>query len=143
MKSSNEHQPKFRQSLRRAFGRKDGHGIKAVIGCSTLWSLICAGKKQCALCKVQLDAVTQGEHSRCAKCKLRHSLETAEAVFKKYDRRNKLAFEERERKRGEEAKHEEREGSFEGELHGEEPSEFKPLGNALKDALEAARPTRW
>lgn len=143
MKSSNHHREKHKQDLRRAFVEKDGHGIKAKIGCSTLFTLICAAKKQCALCKVQLDAITQGDHPKCEVCKLVHAIKVAEAAFKKYDHRNKLAFDCRERRRELEREEERREGSYEVELHGEEASEFKPLGNALKDALESARPTRW
>lgn len=143
MKSSNPHREKHKQDLRKAFSEKDAHGIKAKVGCSTLYTLICAAKKQCALCKVQLDAITQGNHPKCEVCKLAHAIKAAEAAFKKYDRRNKLAFDYRERRRELEREEERREGSYEGELHGEEPSEFKPLGNALKDALESARPTRW
>lgn len=143
MKFSNQHREKHRQDLRNAFREKDSHGLKAKISCSTLWSLICAAKKQCALCKVQLDAITQGNHPKCATCKLAFAIKTAEAAFKKYDRRNKLAFDSRERRRELEREKERREGSYEGELYGEEPSEFTTLGNALKDALESARPIRW
>ena len=143
MKSSNQHRERHKQDLRKAFSEKDAHGIKAKVGCSTLYTLICAAKKQCALCKVQLDAITQGDHPKCATCKLAFSIRTAEAAYKKFDRRNKLAFDCREWRREQEREKERREGSYEGELHGEEPSEFKPLGNALKDALESARPTRW
>ena len=143
MKSSNHNREKHKQDLRKAFTEKDAHGIKAKVGCSTHYTLICAAKKQCALCKVQLDAITQGDHPKCATCKLAFSIKTAEAAYKKFDRRNKIAFDCRERRRELEREEERREGSYEGELHGEEPSEFKPLGNALKDALESARPTRW
>ena len=143
MKSSNHNREKHKQDLRKAFSEKDAHGIKARVGCSTLYTLICAAKKQCALCKVQLDAITQGDHPKCSTCKLAFSIKTAEAAYKKYGRRNKIDFDCRERRRELEREEERREGSYEGELHGEEPSEFKPLGNALKDALESARPTRW
>ena len=68
MKSSNHNREKHKQDLRKAFSEKDAHGIKAKVGCSTLYTLICAAKKQCALCKVQLDAITQGDHqSRSAR----------------------------------------------------------------------------
>ena len=77
MKSSNHNLEKHKQDLRKAFSEKDAHGIKAKVGCSTLYTLICAAKKQCALCKVQLDAITQGDHPKCATCKLAFSIRYA------------------------------------------------------------------
>ena len=62
MKSSNQNREKHKQDLRKAFSEKDAHGIKAGVGCATLYTLICAAKKQCALCKVQTCARSEEAH---------------------------------------------------------------------------------
>ena len=130
---------------------RSGGGIKAVITVGDLQSVVAAAKKWQAHC------VEGGEPAS----KLLHHIANAEAVLLKYRTRNKLAYEEREKRRRAEA---ERQGEPLPPPHdtnnpNEEPRFGTKVWNVL-DALgvrkkaeegasqpearkEAARPTRW
>lgn len=124
--------------------KRKTNGIKAVVPLSVLSSLIVASKKHCAICKLQLDAVSAGEHTQCANCKLARNVDYAEAALKKWERRNKTAFDIRCERRDKAKAEAAREGSCADELYGE--AETKPEFNltaGAMDGLDAARPTRW
>jgi len=130
---------------------RSGGGIKAVITVGDLQSVVVAAKKWQAHC------VEEGEPAS----KLLHHIANAEAVLLKYRTRNKLAYDERERKRREAAvqQGEPLPPPHDSNNPDEEPRFGTKVWNVL-DALgvrrkaeegasqpearkEAARPTRW
>lgn len=133
MECSDEGEADFRRRFDKLQRKRAGHGIKALVPTGVLISLIRAAKKHCAICKVQLDAAMPEPHPQCATCKLRVNIGTSEAIFKKFDTRNRIAFESRERRRAQEARAEESEQG--AEWH---PPEFVPPTIDI-----SKRPTRW
>lgn len=104
---------------------RSGGGIKAVITVGDLQSVVAAAKKWQAHC------VEQGEPAS----KLLHHIANAEAVLLKYRTRNKIAYEEREKRRRAEA---ERQGEPLPPPHDtNNPNEEPRFGTKVWNVLDA------
>ena len=119
--------------------RSRGGGIKAIIPCPVLRRLVIASKRWYAFTKIS-DGEEAAERSALAS-----AIPVAEAVLKKFERRNYLAFESRERKRALEGAQ-----GASAEERGIEPLQDEATVWTPSDAPAAAtaapaerRPTRW
>lgn len=116
--------------------RSRGGGIKAIIPCPVLRRLVIASKRWYAFTKIS-DGEEAAERSALAS-----AIPVAEAVLKKFERRNYLAFESRERKRASEGAQ-----GASAERRGIEPSQEEVTVWTPSDApaakLPPKRSARW
>lgn len=119
--------------------RTKGGGIKAIIPCPVLRRLVIASKRWLAFTKIS-DGEEVSERSALAQ-----AIPVAEAVLKKFEQRNFLAFKERERKRALEGAQ-----GASAERRGIEPSQEEvtvwtpsDVPAATTSAPAAKRTTRW